>query len=336
MNNTICFKIDRLESFFCFNRSKISEINNYRKVLFGISILLVIIYHIWCDTQSNGLSSFRMGYIGVDIFFFLSALGCSYAYNKYSLRRFYLRRFLRILPINSVFVVICGLLAALVWGKGWTLSSWLLKLTTLNFFNPHLSGPNWYISSLLILYALFPFLFFLVKRFSRFVVYSAFLLSFVTLYTFPEITWYHSCFVSRIGVFLLGILCYMLTTNDKRITSLEVLFMAIAAIVLSSRYCYMPFLATALFAPVFIAICIYVIRFFSQKSLFIKLLSWFGTYSLELFLGNNLIRTISFHYDYTQFSTKYLFLFYLFGTCGFGMFLALINIQMSSWLYKQV
>ena len=328
-------KIKRLSAFFSYDTFKITELNKHRSVLFGLSILLVIIYHIWCDTQVSELSIFRMGYIGVDVFLFLSALGCSYAYNKYDIMTFYLRRFLRIIPINCVFVIICGVLSTFVWGNAWSLSKWLLSLSAFEFFNPHLSGPNWYIAALLIFYTFFPLLYLIVKKMSRLAIYAAFFISFLFLYLIHDITWYHSCFISRIGIFLLGILCYLLASKQEKYTGVEVIVMAMIAIIVNA-YMHLMFLTTALFAPAFIAVCLYFIRLFSQVNILMKLLSILGKYSLEIFLGNNITRTFIFHIDSTHIPFVQLFIVHFLGTLLIGCCLSIINKPLSIFLHNRV
>lgn len=78
----------------------IQTIMNRRKELMGISIICVLLYHLYCAClPSETLAVFKYGYIGVDFFLILSGFGCCFAYEKYNLSTFYKRRFKRILPL---------------------------------------------------------------------------------------------------------------------------------------------------------------------------------------------------------------------------------------------
>lgn len=52
-----------------------------RPFLLGVAIIMVIIYHFFSWTI-NPFGRFNIGYIGVDIFLFLSGWGLSYSYKK--------------------------------------------------------------------------------------------------------------------------------------------------------------------------------------------------------------------------------------------------------------
>lgn len=59
------------------NNSKIltkglkQSINEDRKVYYAIAILLVVLYHLYCQTQLAIVAPFKYGVIAVDIFSFL-------------------------------------------------------------------------------------------------------------------------------------------------------------------------------------------------------------------------------------------------------------------------
>lgn len=74
------------------------SISKYRTQLMGFAMLWIMIYHIGIDvTFLNPIT--RSGYLGVDIFIFLSAYGLYHGFKKYSsIKIFYKKRILRILP----------------------------------------------------------------------------------------------------------------------------------------------------------------------------------------------------------------------------------------------
>lgn len=69
-------------------------ISKYRSALMGVAILLIIIHHL---AEKNTI--LRIGYVGVDIFLFVSGLGLVFAWKKLpDIKVFYKRRFLRVYP----------------------------------------------------------------------------------------------------------------------------------------------------------------------------------------------------------------------------------------------
>lgn len=90
------------------NKTHIPEIiSKNRSLLMGVAILMVIMYHAFCCNLPMGPVShiLRYGYLGVDIFIFLSAIGLCYSFEKNSIRRFYTNRIIRILPLFLCLVV---------------------------------------------------------------------------------------------------------------------------------------------------------------------------------------------------------------------------------------
>lgn len=70
-----------------------------RQTLMGYAILMVIIYHYGCWVY-NLFGEFNIGFVGVDIFMFVSGWGLVYSYNKSkNIKEFYIKRSKRILPI---------------------------------------------------------------------------------------------------------------------------------------------------------------------------------------------------------------------------------------------
>ena len=65
----------------------------------GLAIIFVILFHVGLPREDAFFGLKRMGNIGVDFFLFLSGMGLWFSWTKHpSLRKFYLRRFLRVYP----------------------------------------------------------------------------------------------------------------------------------------------------------------------------------------------------------------------------------------------
>lgn len=68
------------------------SINEDRMLDYGIAILLVVLYHLYCQTQLAIVAPFKYGVISVDIFLFFCGYGLCFSYEKNSLREFCKRR----------------------------------------------------------------------------------------------------------------------------------------------------------------------------------------------------------------------------------------------------
>ena len=79
-------------------------------ILRGISILLVVLYHL--DLNYSGIVLFKGGFIGVDIFFVISGylitsiLFINLKEKKFSFKEFFLKRFVRIFPVYILVIFI--------------------------------------------------------------------------------------------------------------------------------------------------------------------------------------------------------------------------------------
>lgn len=85
---------------------------HYRFYFMGIAIIWIVLFHIYLWYEQSGLgtlpwwiSMFSEGYLGVDIFFFLSAFGLSASIEKNSVIQFYKNRIWRILPVYLLFLI---------------------------------------------------------------------------------------------------------------------------------------------------------------------------------------------------------------------------------------
>ena len=99
----------------------VSLISQYRMPLMGFAAIWIVAFHSFYFGTSffGSLLNFAKasGFVGVDIFFFLSGMGLMMGWHKkrYTLKGFYLRRLSRILPAYWI-VIVLGLAARLVLG----------------------------------------------------------------------------------------------------------------------------------------------------------------------------------------------------------------------------
>jgi len=145
-----------------------SDILNKKQELMGFAIIWVFLFHskfgqnIFLIKEVIGFGSH-----GVDIFFFLSALGLSHSLSKNSnFLEFYLRRFWRIVPTLLLFLIVVHLVGIwLDYPHPKTLIQNLCWYTTIGwwingfFKDPYCYFYEWYIPTLILFYAFAPILY---------------------------------------------------------------------------------------------------------------------------------------------------------------------------------
>ena len=144
--------------------AKLSDLSTYRTQLMGIATLMVIIchanaYHV--QLPRLVVSIFTWGNLGVDIFLFLSGIGLYYSLSKRNINKkedylsFYKKRFFRIyIPYLMICLPYCLIFILL---GIYSLGDCILCLSTLGYWLFHRGA--WFVSIILILYLVGPFLF---------------------------------------------------------------------------------------------------------------------------------------------------------------------------------
>ena len=96
-------------------------LSRQRKPLMGIAIWLIIFFHLYENTNCETLGLFFCcGDIGVEIFAFLSGMGCWNSLNtNNSYKSFYRKRALRILPPFIIVATSIGLFRHFMYGASW-------------------------------------------------------------------------------------------------------------------------------------------------------------------------------------------------------------------------
>lgn len=131
-----------------------------REQLMAFAIIGVVFYHL--ALRGIPIGRLNVGYMGVDVFILLSGFGIGKSLSHNSIGRFYQNRARRILPVWTLMIFLSWLLPVIGGGKLW-LQDLIFNLTTLSFyFNPDLL-PEWYLATLLLFYALSPFLYRFLK-----------------------------------------------------------------------------------------------------------------------------------------------------------------------------
>lgn len=195
-----------------------------RGELMGLALLWILLFHTYAlapipIAPIEWLKS--VGFVGVDIFLFLSALGLALSLSRreQSLKDYLFRRFVRILPTYWLVVGVYGLILRAA-GRT-SLRTVLWNLSTL-FYWCHIPNTfNWYVPALLVFYLLTPLFFRLLCRCKR----GEWLIAAVYCLTLLLSTclglWgygYVNDFVYRLPVFFLGLLVGLSIARGRELT----------------------------------------------------------------------------------------------------------------------
>ena len=206
-------------------RGLYEKIGEHRSALMGLAMILVFLHH----ARSEKFGFMPTGFwddffmyisLSVDTFLFVSAYGLCYSLKKNTIKRFYLNRFKRILPTWWVVLFALHIMGLFV-GSKFPDGSFVYPHSIVDmfywytglgyFFNT--CFYEWYIPTLLVFYILIP----LIYRLPRNGVLLMVLLSvpLVLLYKWSGILPYLSRSVTRIPIFLLGVLFFKDLEQNK-------------------------------------------------------------------------------------------------------------------------
>lgn len=138
-----------------------------------LSIIWIFIYHIIYFSYSlynqhilwkiaNYL--FSTGYIGVDIFFFLSIYGLCHSNSNNNIKNFYYRRLKKIYPLYAIFLLIIFFTVLDFYTPINIIIYSLLQGSGLAVFKCFNSNIEWFVPSLIFIYTIFPLLYILTKK----------------------------------------------------------------------------------------------------------------------------------------------------------------------------
>lgn len=134
------------------------DVTRYRTLWMGLAILWTLYYHIPIGGGIPVLSIVKdMGYGGADLFIFASGLGCYRSLEKdRDAGRFFKRRIQRLAPCYLPFALIWIAYKLVVDGLGYR--AIIGNLFAIEYFAETGPNINWYMSALLLLYVLAPYL----------------------------------------------------------------------------------------------------------------------------------------------------------------------------------
>lgn len=277
-----------------FAKDLFSNIGKYRSALMGFSMIAVFMFHAHSAKLGFQPTGFvgafcSYGYLGVDIFLFLSAYGLCFSLKRNDLKHFFCNRFIRIMPTWWVILFLVHI-AGLVVGS---------KIPTNNFVYPHTFVDmfywytglgfifntchyEWYIPTLLIFYLLIP----LIYRLSRIhiMLIIALFIPAIVLYTESEILQHLSLLINRIPVFILGALFFKESEHNNYNRFLIFCFSIFIYTCIFNFFFNVPIpLRLSSSFPILIGLLSYILslKYISFIEVF---LSFVGSCSLELYL----------------------------------------------------
>lgn len=258
----------------------------------GLAILCIMINH----ARFFGLCDYgflndivKIGSFGVEIFLFVSSFGLYYAYSKNSdLVRFYYRRFIRILPAFIIIVVTAQLFRETSEVCNWRF--WQKELL-----------ENWFISFILLMYVLFPVLYWIQKKSLYLplvltVIVSLLLSCYFILRGSGDITAVPMLMSQRLPIFALGM---MLADERFKINlhwggQLLVLFTLLTLLVIHYDISYFKYPLLFFLAPLF---CLWISNYVFLE----RFISHVGIVSLEMYLIHMKLMPLSVEHRYIGF-----------------------------------
>lgn len=272
--------------------------SQYRSAIMGLSMLSIMLLHQWFINVFPFNFFHVFGNWGVDVFLFLSGMGLVNSLEKNTLKEFYRRRFIRILP--SCFI--CGSLkytfyllfgsSLFILKEGLNLGIWSV-----------LSLDLWFIYAIIIFYIITPILYYLFKKYLYETLIFVLLLFMVNGMIIRDSVGYDwlspkgifSWTVERFPIFSAGMIIAIYKGKINENYSLSAFFLLIAVLFkLIEKYGVVfngiracQFLSLTLGMPALICLNIFVLKKFHLMSL--NFCSYLGKLSFELYLVHEFI-----------------------------------------------
>ena len=270
----------------------------HRSAIMGISMVSIMLFHQYFTSVFPFNFFHIFGYWGVDIFLFLSGMGLVNSLEKNSIKDYYKRRFMRLVP--SCFF--CGSLKYLV--------SLFLGMIIVNYskemslsLRAIASLDLWFIPTIIILYLISPVFYYCLRKWMILTIICILVLFFcndLILSSGVGYDWQSpigiaSWTLERLPVFSYGMFVAIYKNISKKSIRISLIFLLIAICIklidklgisfFASVGCM--FLSITIGMPAFILILISFLKLLPKSLLVI--ISFFGIYSLEFYLVHQFI-----------------------------------------------
>lgn len=279
-------------------------------MLMCFAVLWVVMFHysMYGNLLRFGVFDFLFGkgYLGVDLFFFLSAYGLCYSLTGHSLKEFYLRRVKKLYPLYLLYITLF-----LVFFSGGYDIPWnkvvVFQTTGLMTFTG--IDIEWFVPALTVLYITFPLVYKIIEAIYKMGVWFSIafiavvsiispLLSGCVFYLFPP----------RFVVIVVAVLTYFAVRDNKEQYILTIYsFCAILGVCYLGSDKINVSQTGSLILPVILFIISQVRLSFPE----IRLVRFIGSHTLEIYLAQNLA--------FNHFLSTLSFPFYISSLIAFGL-----------------
>ena len=277
-----------------FNLKYLSE---YRTPLMGIAALMIVI----CHAPAYGVSMPAVvakivgsGGLGVDVFLFLSGIGCYYSLSKlgtHSIGSWYKRRFVRIFIPYALMQLPFWIYELSV--GSFDLMDSIYTFSTVKFWMAHCGA--WYVALLLPLYIITPPMYELLQKSgSKRICVAGIFMMFIILICFMDFGHMRKDCIAdnlrwafqRTTSFVVGIAIAPYVKQEKRVNVVLVLGVCLLSFILVHRFisknvfmdwCKVPFLVMPF---------VLVLKYMNRNKFLYRFVSWMGIVSLESYLAN--------------------------------------------------
>lgn len=295
------------------NRKKFNlfAISKTRDVLFGISTLWIMFFHSYisfenilnCEINHSVMNVLyilltgirNIGSVGVEIFLFLSGVGLFFSFSKDSnLKKFYFRRFIRVLPESFV--------VAVIWGY-YKLNNIPNFVESILFIEVFINGKRlfWFISFIMLLYLIYPIIYKVYNKygFKGFVFSLLVVLFFNTILKYQNIETYEriKIMLSRLPIFLIGCYAgkyiknkYEISCSFVRLSLFSAVISGTILIMQTTNIVILPeYIKDILFILLSLSIILINSYIFEESKsnvigMFNRIFSYFGKFSIEMYL----------------------------------------------------
>ena len=200
-----------------------------KKAIMFVASLLILIFHFWIYISSKTSPLFKyelfirqICFIGVDIFFFISAFSI-YGVKKDNYLNFIKKRFIKVYLLFIIFSFI-----AFFYNK-WSLKELILTISGISLFIKGGGSFLWFVPAIMLVYTLLP-LYGFVEEKNKYILPIIVIIWGILAFTASNYTSYKEIFIllNRVPIILLGYYCSKYKIFDK-LSKKKVIFISIIA-----------------------------------------------------------------------------------------------------------
>lgn len=277
---------------------------SYRREVFGILAVWIVFYHVY---MFNGIPHNNIiytlasliigkGRCGVDLFLFLSAIGLNFSMSKNDTKTFYINRLKKIVPSYLICVIPYFIWYDFIYNQD-GIVQFLLNISTVNYWISGKDFPLWFVAFILAVYVVYP----LIHKADKKTYHIS---TIVIMCLFIALEWFlylseNSVFekyelsLSRIPIFLLGILMVKKINNNREIKIPKMCFIFLLAIAAYYFSMKTEHLILRRYSEGIFCICLMImyafIRNFGVLKILGSVLGFFGGISLEIYMVHVLV-----------------------------------------------